>query len=166
MTSSASVALSGPTSASETPITNALTVMTNAFFPQAGVGEYLQEPNERHVIVQIIDSAWAERRCANGTWVQFLIERGSLAIVPLGPVPGVRLINPCNMIVCALEEKFTREIALEIDQQPANGTAFHVRDTPMEGLVDLMISEFEAYRPCALYSDTRTCIGDAVFALW
>src|SRR5580658_613008 len=99
MTSSASVALSGPTSASETPITNALTVMTNAFFPQAGVGEYLQEPNERHVIVQIIDSAWAERRCANGTWVQFLIERGSLAIVPLGPVPGVRLINPCNMIV-------------------------------------------------------------------
>jgi AraC family transcriptional regulator len=154
---------SDPTSASETVITDALAVMTNAFFPgqrfkiqrhQAHVGEYLKEPSERHLIVQVLDSAWAERRGANGNWAQFLIERGSLAIVPSGPVPGVRLINPCNMIVCALEENFTREIALEIDRQPANGTAFHVRDTPMEGLVDLMINDFEAPRPCALYAET------------
>jgi hypothetical protein len=48
----------------------ALTVMTDAFFPgqrfqiqryQAYAGEYLKGPNERHVIVQIRDSAWAER---------------------------------------------------------------------------------------------------------
>src|SRR5271156_139445 len=97
------------------------TAMTNAFFPgqrfqieryQAYAGEYLNEPIDRHVIVQMRDSAWSERRSANGSWVQFLLERGSLAIVPSGPVPEVRLLTPCNMIVCALEENFTREIAL------------------------------------------------------
>jgi len=156
MSKSASVALSDPTSASET-------VVTNAFFPgqrfqiqryPAYVGRYLTEPIHRHVIVQMRDSAWAERRGANGNWVQFMIERGSLAFVPSGPVPEVRLLTPCNMILCALEENFTREIALEIDRQPSNGINFHIRDTPIERLVDLMINDFEAPRPCALYSET------------
>ena len=84
MSSSASVALSGSTYAPET-------VITNAFFPgrrfqiqryQNYAGEYLKEANDRHVIVQMRDSAWAERRSANGNWAQFLLERGSLAIVP------------------------------------------------------------------------------------
>jgi AraC family transcriptional regulator len=156
MRSSASVALSDPTSASEN-------VITNAFFPgqrfqiqryQAYAGEYLKEPNDRHIIVQMRESAWAERRGANGSWVRFLIKRRSLAIVPSGPVPEVRLLTPCNMIVCALEENFTREVALELDRQPAKSTDFHIRDTPIEGLVDLMINDFEASRPCALYSET------------
>ena len=135
----------------------------NAFFPgqrfqihryQADAGEYLKEPNDRHVIVQMCDSPWAERRGANGSWVPFLLERGSLAIVPSGPVPEVRLLTPSGMIICALEKNFTREIALELDQEPANGTDFNVRDTPIEGLVDLMINDFEASRPCPLYSET------------
>jgi AraC family transcriptional regulator len=157
MSSSASVALSEPASSSES-------VITNAFFPgqrfqiqryRAYAGEYLREPNDRHVIVQMRESAWAERRRgANGSWIQFLLERGSLAIVPLGPVPEVRMLTPCNMIVCALEENFTREVALEIDRQPGNSTDFHIRDTPIEGLVDLMINDFEASRPHALYSET------------
>ena len=158
--SSASVALSDPTSASETVITNAF---LNAFLPgqrfqihryQAYAGEYLKEPNSRHVIVQMRDSPWAERRSENGSWVQFPLERGSLAIVPSGPVPEVRLLTPSDMIICALEKSFTGEIALEIDRQPAYGTNFHIRDKPMEGLVDLMIRESEAPRPCALYSET------------
>ena len=156
MSSSASVALSGPTSASEN-------VMTSAFFPgqrfqiqryQAYAGEHLKEPNDRYVIVQMRDSAWAERRGANGRWVRFLIERGSLAIVPSGPVPQVRLLTPCDHIVCALEGSFTREIALEIDRGPVNGTDFNIRDTSIEGLVNLMINESEASRPCTLYSET------------
>ena len=160
MSSSASLALSGPTSASEPVITNAF---RNAFLPgqrfqieryQACAGEYLKEPNERHVIVQMRDSPWAERRGTNGSWVEFSLERGSLAIVPSGPVPEVRLLTPSSMIICALEENFTREIALEIDRQPANRTEFHVRDSSIGGLVDLMIKESEASRPCTLYSET------------
>jgi len=160
MSGSASVASSDPTSASEPVITNAF---WNAFFPgqrfqieryQAYAGEYLKEPNERHVIVQMRDSPRAERRAANGSWVQFPLERGSLAIVPSGPVPEVRLLTPSNMIICALEKNFTREIALEIDRHPAKGTEFHIRDRPIEGLVDLMINESEASRSCALYSET------------
>jgi len=156
MSSSASVALSDPSSASED-------VMTDAFFPgqsfriqryRGHAGEYLREPIDRHVIVQIRDSAWAERRGANGSWVQFLIERGSLAMVPSGPVPEVRLLTPSDMILCALEENFTREIALEIDRQPVSDTAFHIRDTPIEGLVELMINDFEAPQPCAQYCET------------
>ena len=156
MTSSASVALSSSTSASED-------VMTDTFFPgqrfqiqryQAYAGEYLREPIDRHVIVQIRDSAWAERRGASGSWFPFLIERGSLAIVPSGPVPDVRLLTPSDMILCALEQTFTREIALEIDRQPASDTTFHIRDTPIEGLVTLMINDLESPRPCAQYSET------------
>jgi AraC family transcriptional regulator len=136
---------------------------TDAFFPgqrfqiqryQAYAGEHLKEPHDRHLIVQMRESAWAERRATNGSWVRFLIERGTLAIVPLGPVPEVRLLTPCNMVVCALAETFTREIALEIDRQPANRTAFHIHDAPIAGLVDLMINDFEASRPCPLYSET------------
>ena len=160
MSSFASVASSDPASASERVITNAF---FNAFFPgqrfqiqryQAYAGEYLKQPNERHVIVQMRDSPWAERRGTNGSWVQFPLERGSLAIVPSGPVPEVRLLTPSDMIVCALEKNFTREIALEIDRQPANVTEFHIRDTSIEGLVELMIKESEASSPCPLYSDT------------
>jgi AraC family transcriptional regulator len=135
---------------------------TDAFFPgqrfqieryQAYAGEHLEQPNDRHLIVQIRESAWAERHSANGSWAKFLIERGTLAIVPSGPVPEVRLLTPCNMIVCALEANFTREVALEINRQPTKSTEFHIRDTPIEGLVDLMINDFEAPRPCALYSE-------------
>jgi AraC family transcriptional regulator len=136
---------------------------TDAFFPgqrfqiqryQAYAGEYLTESNDRHLLVQMRESAWAERRGSNASWVRFLIGRGSLAIVPSGPVPEVRLLTSCNMIVCALEENFTREIALEIDRQPANRTAFHIHDAPIEGLLNLMINDFEALRPCAMYSET------------
>ena len=156
MSRSASAGLSNPTSDSED-------VVTNAFLPgqrcqiqryQAYAGEYLREPLERHVIVQMRDSAWAERRGANGGWVKFLKERGSLTIVPSGPVPEVRLLTPSEVILCALDENFTREIALEMDRQPANGTELHIRDTPIEGLVNLMINDFEASRACALYSET------------
>jgi AraC family transcriptional regulator len=61
------------------------------------------------------------------------------------------------MIACALEKNFTREIALEMDRQPAEGPAFQscVHDASIEGLVGLMINDFEAARrPCALYSET------------
>jgi AraC family transcriptional regulator len=159
MCNSVSVALSDPTAASEN-------VITNAFRPgqrfqiqryQTYVGEYMKEANDRHMIGQMQESAWAERRGANGRWVRFLKERGSLTIVPSGPVPETRLLTSTNIIICALEKNFTREVALEIDLQPANGTAVrsNIHDTPMEGLVGLMINDFEAAsRPCALYSET------------
>ena len=141
MTSSASVALSDTTHA---------LVVTNAFFPgqrlqiqryQGYVGEYLKEANDRHFIMHLCELAWAERRGASGSWVKFLMQRGSLTIVPSGPVPEVRLLTPCNMIICALEKNFTREISLEIDRQPANDTDFRIRDTHIEGLVDHQIDE-------------------------
>jgi AraC family transcriptional regulator len=156
MSSSALVASSDSTSASPA-------VITTAFFPgqrfqiqryQTHVGEYMKEANDRHFIVHMRESAWAERRGANGSWVKFLLQRGSLNIVPSGPVPEVRMLTSTNMIICALEKSFTREIALETDRQPPNRTAFHVCDTPIEGLVGLMINDFEASRPCALYSET------------
>jgi AraC family transcriptional regulator len=156
MISSALAALSEPAAASET-------VITNAFFPgkrfqiqryQNYAGEYLKEANDRHVIVQMRDSAWAERRGANGSWVRFLKERGSLTIVPSGPVPEARLLTSSHMILCVLEKKFTQELAMEMDRQPVNVTDLHVRDTPIEGLVDLMINDFESPRPCALYTET------------
>jgi AraC family transcriptional regulator len=155
-----SIAPSGSSSASET-------VITNAFFPglsfqlqryQNYAGEYLKEATDRHVIVQLRESAaWAERRSADGSWVRYLKERGSLTIVPCGPVPEVRLLTPSTMIACALEKNFTRETALEMDRQPAEGPAFQscVHDASIEGLVGLMINDFEAEcRPCALYSET------------
>ena len=162
-TNSASATLSRPASASET-------VTTNTFFcgqrfhiqrydSYAGSDQKcllwrLKEPNDRHVIVQMRDSAWAERRGANGSWVQFLMERGSLTIVPSGPVPEVRLLTSSDIIVCALEENFTSEIALEIDRQPAARADFNVRDASIEGLIGLMINDFEASRPFTLYSET------------
>jgi len=57
----------------------------------------------------------------------------------------------------ALEKNFTREIALEMDRQPVKCTVFQagVHDASIEGLVGLMINDFEAAcRPCALYSET------------
>jgi AraC family transcriptional regulator len=143
------------------------TVITTGFCPgqnfqlqryQSYAGEWLKESADRHIIVQICEStAWAERRCANGSWVQFLKEPGSLTIVPAGPVPDVRILSPSTLIACALEKNFIREIALEMDRQPSEGPAFQsgVRDASIEGLVGLMINDFEAAcPPCALYSET------------
>lgn len=64
--------------------------------------------------MQLRELAWAER-FARGSWVRFPMQRGSLTIVPSGPVPEVRLLTPANMIICALEGDFTREIDLEIE---------------------------------------------------
>lgn len=108
--------------------------------------------------MQICQSAaWAERRSVDGSWVQFLKEPGSLTIVPAGPVPDVRLLTPSTLIACALEKNFIREIAVEMDRQPAEGTTFQtgVHDASIEGLVSLMINDFEAEcQPYALYSET------------
>jgi AraC family transcriptional regulator len=158
MSSPASAALSDSTSAYES-------VITNAFLPgqrfqirrgQAYVGEYLKEANDRHVIVQMREAAWAERRGANGSWIRFLKKRGSLTIVPSGPVPVTRLLTSPGIILCALEKNFTREVAQEIDRQPANCPVVrsNIHDTSFEGLVDLLINDFEASHPCALYSET------------
>jgi AraC family transcriptional regulator len=158
MSSPASAALSDSTSAYES-------VITTAFLPgqrfqirrgQAYVGEYLKEANDRHVIVQMREAAWAERRGANGSWIRFLKKRGSLTIVPSGPVPVTRLLTSPGIILCALEKNFTREVAQEIDRQPANCPVVrsNIHDTSFEGLVDLLINDFEASHPCALYSET------------
>jgi AraC family transcriptional regulator len=162
MSSFASAALSDSSSASETVITNPF---TNPFFPgqrfqiqryHTYVGEYLKEANDRHVIVQMREAAWAERRGVTGSWIRFLKERGSLTIVPSGPVPVTRLLTSPNIILCALEKNFTCEVALEIDRRPANCPVVrsNIHDTPFEGLVDLMINDFEASHPCALYTET------------
>lgn len=156
MSSSASVALSDSSSISET-------VITKAFSPgqsfqiqryQTYIGENLKEANDRHFIVQLREVAWAERRGAAGNWLKFSMQRGSLTIVPSGPVPDARLLTSPNIILCALEKNFTREIALELDRPPADHTGFQIRDRHIEGLVDLMINDFEASCPCAHYSET------------
>jgi AraC family transcriptional regulator len=156
MSSSASLALSPPVSASEN-------ILTTAFLPgqrfqiqryQTYVGEHLKESNDRHFIMQLCEVGWAERRAATGSWVRSLMQRGSLTIVPSGPVPEARLLNSPSIIICALEKDFTRKVALEINGQPANDTVFPIRDTQIEGLVELMINDFEAFRPCPLYSET------------
>jgi AraC family transcriptional regulator len=160
MSSYASIDSFGSKSPSET-------VITNAFF--AGqkfqlqryrnyAGEWLKESADRHVIVQVCESsAWAERRAADGSWVRFLKEPGSLTIVPAGPVPDVRILTPSALIACALEKNFISQIALELDRQPAEDIRCQsgVHDASIAGLVRLMINDFEAEgRPYALYSET------------
>lgn len=156
MSSSPSLVLPFPTPASGT-------VITNAFLPQQKfqiarhrgyAGEYLKEGKDRHFISQMCESAWAERRGATGNWIRFRIQRGSLSLVPSGPVPEVRLVTSTNMILCVLEKNFTHEVASEIDREPAKDTDFHVRDAHIEKLVDLMITDFEAPGPSVLYSET------------
>jgi hypothetical protein len=136
MSSSAS-ALSDPTSTSED-------VMTNAFLPgqwfqiqryQTYVGENLKEPNDRHFIMQLCEVAWAERRGATGTWVKSLMHRGSLTIVPAGPVPEARLLTSPNIIICALEKNFIGEIALEINHILEKSDSFWFREQPRPSLV-------------------------------
>jgi AraC family transcriptional regulator len=138
-------------------------ILTNTFLPgqrcqiqryQTYVGESLKESNDRHFIMQLCEVAWAERRGSTGSWVKSLMQRRSLTIVPSGPVPEARLLSSPTIIICALEKDFTHEVALEIDGRPANNTAFPVRNMQIEGLVDLMIDDFEASRPCPLYSET------------
>jgi hypothetical protein len=95
MSNSTSIASSGSSSASETLITNAFLPGQNFQLEryQNYAGEWLKESADRHIIVQICQSAaWAERRSVDGSWVQFLKEPGSLTIVPAGPVPDVRLL--------------------------------------------------------------------------
>jgi AraC family transcriptional regulator len=137
-------------------------VMTKAFLPgqsfqiqryQTYVGEHLPETNDRHIVMQLCEVAWAERRNTTGKWVGSLMQRGSLTIVPSGPVPEARLLTSPKLIICALEKNFIREVALEINGRPASDAAFPIRDTQIEGLVDLMIHDFEASRPCPLYSE-------------
>ena len=122
-------------------------------------GKSVSAANDRHYIALILQRAAAptERRGASGNWIRYLKEPGSLTIVPPGPMPDVRLLAQTATLTCALENNFIREIAQEMDRQPASDIPFQsgVHDDSIAGILNLIANDFEAEEGRSkLYSET------------
>lgn len=87
---------------------------------------------------------------------------GTIAILPAGPVPGVRLHTAAEFTHCALEEDFTRGVLNEMEHPPTVQPLFRrgVRDTGIQRIMDLLVQELEANAPTG-----RLYVESLAFAL-
>ncbi len=141
------------------------TILTKQFAPgqhfqiqryQSHIGEHVRAASDRYVIVQMCKSVAAERRLSTGNWSRFVKKANSLTLVPAGPVPDVRLLDPAPVIACALDGDFVRDVASEIGSNVASVVEFWsgVRDSSITDLLTSMDGIAENVTASGLYSDT------------
>jgi AraC family transcriptional regulator len=126
-------------------------------------GERAKTKTERHVISLLSGPvARIEYADTGGVRKPFLQASGSLTIMPIGDVPGVRLHTSAEFTHCALDEEFTRGVLKEMEPRPNREPAFRadVQDTGMQRILDLLLYELEADAPTG-----RLYVESLVFAL-
>jgi AraC family transcriptional regulator len=120
--------------------------------------ESVKEWQKRHAIIQIgSHPVRFERRTDYGSIVSGIKEPGSLSILPVGPVPYMRLYTPSDMISCNLEQNFVQGIADEMDRRPSAVPRFQsgILDEPLGKILDLLQAELSAGAPSGnLYLET------------
>ncbi len=113
---------------------------------------------ERHVI-SLLQGCSASFEFSSGrddpSWQ--IVSPGMVAVIPAGRVPAVRSRTSAQVVCCAFEEGFTREIAAQIDGKPNFQLTFRsaVRDASIQSILTLLLEELEAQgRLGSLYVDS------------
>lgn len=113
---------------------------------------------DRHVIAQYRGrSANVEYRLPDGGTSSCVHRPDAMTLFPAGPIPGLRLGCPAELLYCAFEEEYIREVAEELDRPRHNRPTFRadVRDLPMRRILGLLLDELEGgVPPGKLYVDS------------
>lgn len=117
------------------------------------IEKHLVSPGERapsfcemHVISMLCGRASKFERVAQDGRVTVEVGRpGTMTIIPIGPVPGVRLGTTAEFVQCALEDSFVRGVLNEMVHQPAAVPAmqWNIRNRPIERILALLMQELE-----------------------
>ena len=109
-------------------------------------GERLPAMTDRHVISLLTGRAARFQYGSAGIHCGLSVESpGSVTIIPVGPVPGVRLHDSAEFTHCALEDRFIRGVRNEMDPMPSGQPVLRVgvRDTCIQRLLDLLVQELQ-----------------------
>jgi len=121
-------------------------------------GERAAGLNSRHVISLLCcQSSRFESRTSSGNFVPYLKTAGAITIMPVGPIPEVKLLTPSELIHCALEGSFVQDVIEEMDHSITIEPEFHsgIRDTSIQRILTLLLEELEAGAPSGiLYADS------------
>src|SRR5882762_7926935 len=121
-------------------------------------GERVSVMNDRHVVSLLCcQSSRFEHRTSRGNFVPYLKTAGAVTIMPIGPIPEVRLCTPSELIYGALESSFLQNVIEEMDQPIPAEPYFHsgIRNTSIQRILTLLMEELEAGAPSgSLYADS------------
>ncbi|HYO80292.1 MAG TPA: AraC family transcriptional regulator [Bryobacteraceae bacterium] len=113
---------------------------------------------DTHVISMVVGrAAHFDYYEASGERVACLGRRGAITLTPAGPTASIRLHTPTDLVHCALEEAFTREVAETMDPRPGALPQFQmcVKHGPMQSLLGLLLDELRTENPSGrLYADS------------
>jgi AraC family transcriptional regulator len=87
-----------------------------------------------------------EGKTAHGSVLPFTKPPGALTLVPLGPIPAVRLCSSSELVSCAVEDAVVQTIAMEEREGQTLELLFKtgIRDRATEHIVTLLSEEMEA----------------------
>ncbi len=86
-----------------------------------------------------------------------VVRPGMMTVMPAGRVPAVRTRTSVEVVHCALEETFTRDIAGQMDREPKLQRTFQaaLRDASIQRILGLLVEEIETQgRLGKLYVDS------------
>ncbi len=125
-------------------------------------GERPAQLTDRHVISLLCDSSAHVQHSASPSAKPVLLRAGSVALMPAGPVPFLRLHTRGEFVHCALQPEFAKGVMAEMNPRPAAlpQPRTDLRDAQTERLLRLLCDELEAEAPLGgLYVD---CLAHAL----
>ena len=120
-------------------------------------GERAETVTDRHVLWLWTTSYSGEYAGPGGRFVRCSKGRGALTVTPVGVIPTLHTYTRSEVILCALDSHFVRDILLELDRQPRAEPVIRPKfqDSSIRRLMTLLSEEVRAGGPSGkLYSDS------------
>jgi AraC family transcriptional regulator len=120
-------------------------------------GERVETVTDKHVLWLWTTSYSGQYAGQSGRFVRCSKGRGAITVTPAGPIPTLHTYTRSEVILCALDSHFVRNILSELDRQPRTGPIIRPKfqDSAIRRLMTLLSEEVRAGGPSGkLYSDS------------
>ncbi len=122
-------------------------------------GERIETVTDRHVLWLWTTSYSGEYAGQGGRFVRCSKGRGAITVTPIGVIPTLHTYTRSEVILCALDSHFVRNILSELDRQPRTEPIIRPKfqDSAIRRLMTILSEEGRAGGPSGkLYSDSLT----------
>lgn len=109
-------------------------------------GERDETASADHLISLYNGSSRVEIPTAPRGFAPYNFHPGAINILPAGPISAWRSFTPAEIIICALNPQFVREVETESESPSAIGfrCEMDVRDLPLQGVIELLAAEVKS----------------------
>jgi len=120
-------------------------------------GERVETVSDHHVLWLWTTSYSGQYAGQSGRFVRCSKGRGAITVSPAGPIPTLHTYTRSEVILCALESHFVRNVLSELDRQPRTEPIIRPKfqDSAIRRLMTLLSEEVRTGGPSGkLYSDS------------